>query len=488
MKQKSLKKNFLYNSLLKVSNIIFPIITFPYVARILLAEGIGKVEFSLSVIQYFILLSQAGIPTYAVRECAKYRNNKDKLSKTVQEILLINFPLIVLSYIILFISLFSLKSFYIYKNLLIIMSVNIISTNIGIEWFYQATEEYRLITIRNILVRLFTLLLVFLFVKNENDYIVYGVILVLAVSLGYLYNFIYANRYISLFKKYKNYNLKRHVKSIIILFGMSLSVSIYVNLDKVMLGLISGDKYVGLYTAANKIVKIILSIITSLGTVLLPRMSFYIQTNNQDEINKLIKTAFDFIVMISMPIVIGLIMLSDSIILFFAGVNYYDAITTIRILSPIVFAIGLSNLIGIQILVSHGKEKLTLLSTIIGSIVNFTFNFILIPKYKQNGAAVGTLIAEFTVTVVQIFLAQKYLKGNIKVRNIFEYVISSISIVLICMSISYITKNLVYRMAFSVILSSCSYFGILYVIRNEFVFQIINSYTNKLKSRFLQKR
>lgn len=481
---KSIAKNFIYNSLLKVLNLIFPLITFPYVARILFAEGVGKVEFSLSVIQYFILISQAGIPTYAIRECAKYRYNKEKLTKTVQEILLINLPMVLISYIFFFITIIFSKNFQNYKILLTIMSLEILTTNIGIEWFYQAIEEYRLITLRNILVKIFSLFLVFIFIKKESDYTKYGIILVLSVSLGYIYNFFYVNKYISLFKKYKNYNIKKHIKPIMILFGMSMSVSIYVNLDKVMLGLISGDKSVGLYTAANRIIKIIISLITSLGTVLLPRMSFYVHNNYRYEINKLISKAIDFILMLSIPAAIGIIMLSDSIILLFAGIDYIEAITCIKILSPIIIAIGLSNLIGIQILVSHGKEKLTLFSTLIGSIVNVMLNFILIPKFQQNGAAIATLIAELIVTVVQIIFAYSYIKGNVKFKNIIDYLLGCLSIIIICLGINYLFEILVYKIALSVILSICSYIGFLYTIKNDLVCQIIHSILRKVRKLY----
>ena len=152
MEIKSVKSNFFYNTILKLLGIIFPVITFPYVARILSADGIGKVDFSLSVIQYFIMLAQVGIPMYAVRECSKYRKDKDKLAKTVQEILIINLIMVVISYIILFFIVFRIAAFQRYSELLLIMSISIVATSIGIEWFYQAIEEYKYITLSNILI------------------------------------------------------------------------------------------------------------------------------------------------------------------------------------------------------------------------------------------------------------------------------------------------------------------------------------------------
>ncbi len=478
-KLKSLKINFLYNLSLKILNIIFPLITFPYVARVLTAEGIGKVDFSLSVIQYFILLSQFGIPTYAIRECAKHRHDKDKLAKTVQEILTLNFIMIFLVYILFFIIVNSVEELFIYKNLLIIMSLSIITTNMGIEWFYQAIEDYRYITIVNFIVKLVTLIAVFMFVKNESDYFTYGLITVLSLSIGYLFNFVYVNKHIQLFKKYSGYKFKRHIKPIIILFAMTFSISVYINLDKVMLGFISGDTSVGLYSSVNKVIMVIIALITSLGAVLLPRMSYYIGSNSREEINLLIRKSIDFIFMISIPATIGILILSKPIIILFAGNDYSEAVSTLRILSPIIIAIGLSNLIGIQVLVSHGKEKLTVISTVIGAIMNFSLNIVLIPVYQQNGAAISTLIAEITVTVVQIVLAFSYLKGNIMYKNILSYIFGSCIIILICLSVSYLEYNEIITIVISVLFSSVGYFGILYILKNELVRNVISNVIKK---------
>lgn len=480
--QKSIKKNFMYNTLLKLLNMIFPLITFPYVARILSAEGVGKVDFSVSVIQYFILIAQIGIPTYAIRECAKHRDDREKLSKTVQEILVINLLMIVVAYFIFFITLVSIDKFENYQTLLMIMSINIISTSIGIEWFYQAIEEYRYITIRSLVVKLISLILVFTFIKQENDYVLYGLITVLSVSAGNIFNIVHVNKYITLFKRFKNYNFKRHVKPILVLFAMSLSISIYVNLDTVMLGFISGDHSVGLYAAANKILKVVLALVTSLGVVLLPRMSYYIQNNAFLEINKLIKKSLDFILMISIPAVVGIFMLAEPIIYLFAGNDYTEAVLTVKVMSPIIIAMGLSNLIGIQVLISHGREKITLISTIIGAFINFSLNIVLISQFQQNGAAIGTLIAEVAVTITQIIFAHSFIKGNINFKNVLSYLIGGILIILICISVGLLDYGYLLTTLLSIFLSVIIYIGFLFVIKNELIYEIINKFVVRLRN------
>ena len=484
MTQKSIKKNFAYNTILRILNIIFPIITFPYVARVLSPEGIGKVDFSLSIIQYFVLIANLGIPTYAVRECAKIRDDKDKLTQTFQEIFGINMLALVLSYILFTFVILNVNQLNSYRKILIIASFNILTTSIGMEWFYQAIEEYKYITIRSIFVKLISLVAIFLFVRDENDIIIYALITVLSTSLGYIYNFIHVRKYIYFFKRYRHYNFKRHLKPILLLFAMNLSVSIYVNLDKVMLGFLADDTAVGLYTAANKMVKVILALVTSLGVVLLPRMSYYIENNEDILVKRLINKSFNFILMISIPATIGIFMLAEAIILLYAGPNYIEAIPTIRIISPIIIAIGLSNLIGIQILTSYGKEKITLVSTLIGAIINFTLNLLLIPSMQQNGAAIGTIVAESSVTIIQLIFAHSYLKGNVKWKTICSYLFGGALIVLVTSTLKYLIANILLFTFLSVMLSIFAYFGFLYIIKNEMVYEMINKSLVLIKRMF----
>lgn len=481
--QKSISKNYIYNTILKVLNIVFPMITFPYIARVLTASGVGKINFSLSVISYFILISRIGIPMYGIRECAKYRDDKKKLTKTVQEILIINFGSLILSLILFYVILFNSNTLANYKDVLLILSINIISTSIGMEWFYQAIEEYKYITIRNIFVKIFSLILIFILIKDQNDYNIYAFILVISVSLSYLYNFFYSRTYINILKKYSNYNFKRHVKPILLLFAMSISISIYTNLDKVMLGILTNDEAVGYYTSANKMIKVIVSLVTSLGTVLLPRMSYYIENDLTKEINTLIDKSLNFILLLAIPASVGIFMLAKPIILIFTGSGYTEAITTIKILSPVILIIGLSNLIGVQILLSHGKEKFTLISTSIGAITNFLLNLLLIPYLKHNGAAIATIVAEISVTITQIYFAYSYLKGNISFKNIFQYFVGAVLIIITCLTVNYYFENIILLTGLSILFSSAIYFSFLFIIKNQFIFEIKDRILLKLKKK-----
>jgi O-antigen/teichoic acid export membrane protein len=240
---------------------------------------------------------------------------------------------------------------------------------------------------------------------------------------------------------------------------------------------------VGLYTAANKMIKVILALVTSLGAVLLPRMSYYIELGKKSQINTLIRKSLDFILMISIPATVGIFMLSEQIIIIFSGNMYVNAIPTMKILSPVILAIGLSNLIGVQILISHGKERVTLLSTIIGAVINFSLNLLLIPLLKQNGAAIGTLVAEISVTIVQLIFAYSYIKGNIAWKNIFTYSVGGILIILTVIIIETCVTGILLSTIISIILSSTVYFIFLYYLNNELIKEVITKVIKGLKKQ-----
>ena len=286
-KEKSLNKNMIMSTILTISNFIFPLITYSYVARIISPSGIGKVAFVNSVLSYFIYIATLGIPSYGLRECAKLRNDKEKLSKTFQELLIINLVSTMFAYILLFIVIISVNKLYNYKILFLIMSSQIFLNSIGVEWLYQALEEYSYITIRSVFFKVIGVLLTFILIKSPDDILLYGFLTIFAASANYICNFINIHKYIT-FKKFKNYNLKKHFKPIFSLLTASIIISIYANFDIVMLGFISSEYEVGLYNAALKIKSILLSLSTAITAVMIPRISYYIQKKDEKGINKLL--------------------------------------------------------------------------------------------------------------------------------------------------------------------------------------------------------
>ena len=458
-KEKSLTVNFIMNIILSMSAFIFPLITFPYVSRVLLPIGTGKVSFANSIIAYFALFAQLGIPTYGIRACAIVRDDKEKLTKTVQELLIINTIISVLVYIVFIIALFTVPKMRSDSTLFLITSTTIFFNVIGVEWLYKALEQYSYITIRSIIFKFIGLILMFILVKNSSDYVWYGFITIFAASASNIFNFINLHKYVSL-KPVGNYNFKVHLKAVTIFFAMSCATTIYTNLDSVMIGFIKGATENGYYNAAVRIKSILVSIVTSLGAVLLPRASYYLENNYIDEFKKISKKAINFVILISIPMMIYFIMFAKESILFLAGDFYAKSIAPMQIIMPTLLFIGLTNIMGIQMLVPLGKEKYVLYSEIAGALIDLVLNALLIPCYGAAGAAVGTLVAEVVVWIVQF----KYLKNDIiPIFKTIRYPLILLAAV-ISAAVAGLTKILDWHPFFILVVSAILYFGIYFLV------------------------
>lgn len=409
-KQASIRMNFFMNSILTMSSFVFPLITFPYVSRVLLPEGCGKVAFVGAVVAYFNLFAQLGIPVYGIRLCAQVRDNREELTRISHELVIINTIMAVLSYSILAFLLANVQRFQEDKALYVVISSTIILTDIGMNWLYQALEQYTYITIRSLLFKVLAIIAMFVLVRNKDDYVVYGAISIFAGSASNICNFINARKFID-FRPVGNYNLKRHLKPILIFFAMSCATTIYTNLDTVMLGFITNDEEVGLYNAAVKIKGILVSVVTSLGTVLLPRASYYYKNNQVENFYAINQKAISFVLLTACPLCVYFILFAKQSVLFLSGEKFIGATPAMQIIMPTLIFIGISNILGIQILVPMEKEKIVLLSEILGATTDVLLNYILIPKYGAVGAAIGTLVAEFVVMTTQMISMKTIIKG-----------------------------------------------------------------------------
>ncbi|MCD8068702.1 MAG: flippase [Lachnospiraceae bacterium] len=396
----SLKLNFIMNAILTMSSFIFPLITFPYVSRVLLPVGTGKVSFATSLISYFSMFAQLGIPTYGIRACAKVGDNREKLTRTTQELLIINLVMDVISYAVLILALLFVPRLQEDRTLYVVVSATILLTSVGMEWLYKALEQYTYITVRSVIFKLVALLAMFLLIHEQDDYVIYGGISILASSASNIFNFANAHKYIDM-KPIGGYNFKRHFKAIGVFFAMSCATTIYTHLDTVMLGFMTTDEDVGYYNAAVKIKTVLVSIVTSLGTVLLPRMSYYVEHGLMDEFKRITKKALNFVFILASPLMLYFVLYAKLGIFFLSGSAYAGSIVPMQIIMPTLLLIGLTNILGIQILVPLGREKVVLYSEIAGAVVDLILNAVLIPQFKSSGAAIGTLAAEVTVLIVQ---------------------------------------------------------------------------------------
>lgn len=480
---KSLKQNAALNVTRTLMSLIFPLVTFPYVSRVLGPGGTGKVHYAQSIVSYFSMIAMLGINTYGLREAAKIRDNKDKLSKFYKEIMAINLSSTVFAYILFFAALVLFKNLSEYKNLLLVTSASILFTTLGVEWLYGAVEDYTYITIRSIAFQFIGVVLLFVLVKDSGDVLQYASLSVITNVGSNILNFFHCKKYIYVFKKY-SLEIKKHLKPIFILFGTTVAISIYTVLDTTMLGTICGDEQVGLYNAATKINKIVMTLIVSVGTVVTPRASNIIETDKVYFENLLKKTC-NFFLILSIPCTAGLCFLAKPIILLFCGEQFSSAVSTMQIMTPIVIIISFGCFFTNLIFTPIRKDKFSLFSVLAGALVNFTLNSILIPKFYVFGAGIATVVAEFVVTSTKFFLAKK-LSINMKAlfKNFYQYLIAVIAMIFVLFVISFLKINIVANLVLSILLGIFSYTAILLLFRNEYMLNFIAL----VKRRFINVR
>lgn len=428
IKQKSIKYNFIFNLMRNLSSILFPMITLPYLSRVLQPEGIGKINFADQFVAYFVILASLGIPLYGTREIAKVRDNREKLTEVFNEIFIINIVTSIIAYGLFFIFFLTGDKLQKESLLFIVMSLNIIFITIGVDWFYQGIEKYDYITIRSIIVRIVCLVLMFCFVKSKDDYVISAAITVAGNVGANFFNLVNARKYIK-YEIFKKYEFKKHIEPVITIAFSTMAANVYLTLSTVMLGYldkVSPDKAVGYYTVSNKISTMIKTLIISLGVVLIPRLSYYIKNGMQEEYNRIAGKTINFLFLIGLPTVVGLMIVSKNVMIIFSGSRFIDAVPAMMIMTPVILFSTLSNFFGQQILYSNGQENKMLISVIAGAVLNIGMNIVLIPVYSYVGAAVSLLITEIVVALIRVYYGKKYVNLNLFDRNFFKILISTV--------------------------------------------------------------
>lgn len=409
LKTNSIKVNFFLNTFRLVLGAIIPLVIFPYVSRILGPSNIGKVDFANSVVSYFILFASFGVPMYGIREVSQVKDNKKNLSNIVMELTLIELIITFLCYIVYFVFIFFIPRFNNFLFLYLVISPNIILGVLNYEWFYQGIENQIYITIRFIVIRVIQVLSIYLFIKKSSDYIRYAIILVSLNSIGSIFNLINLRNYLEI-PDFHSLNLVKHLKPLLIIFISSVATSIYMQLDVTMVGVFVNDKSVGIYVAANKVIRILTLLVTSLGYVMIPRLSNNLANKDFTSYSINLKQSFNFVLFLSLPLTAGVYIFSPLIINLLAGPEYIDSISCMRLLTPIIFTIGMSQFVGHQILYINKREDKYTLAITISAFINFFSNLYLIPRYQAKGACLCTFIAESSVFVLLCVFGRKYIR------------------------------------------------------------------------------
>lgn len=482
-KFKSLGVNAFLNAFKSGMSILFPLITYPYAFRILHADGIGKVDYSTSIVNYFLMIASLGIATYAVREGAKVRHDQEKFEKFSNQVFSINIITTLMTYIILILFLIFASAFKPYRGLIILLSLSIGFTTLGIEWINTIYEDYLYVTIRSIVTYIITLILLFLLVRNEGDYYYYALLTVVTNGVICITNWKYCRRYVHLKFTWK-LNIKSHIKPILTLFANSVATSIYVSADTTMIGWISGDYTVGLYSIAGKVYSVVKKMLVAMYTVTISRISFYVGQGDIDNVKKTYTTLLSNLTLILIPAGVGLAAIAREIILIMGGVEYLGAVPTLRILSVSLIGAIFGGAVTYCLNIPLGREKYNVIATVLSAIINIGLNVFLIPMFKQNGAALTTAISEFFVFIFCVLIFKdfkEYVDLKKWGKNLLHSGIGAILICLVSFIVRLITTNVILILLGIVSLSCLVYALELYLLKNQLIMDIIKKISSKIK-------
>lgn len=477
MKKKSLGVNAFLNGLRSVLNLFFPLITFPYVSRILSVSGIGIYNFSNTYVGYFILISGLGIATYAIREGAKYRENKDQMSKFASQVFSLNMIATIIAYLLLFFSLMIFKNLRNYVSCILIFSLQILFTTLGTEWIYTIYEDYAYITIRSIIFKIISIILLFLLVKKPEDYLIYSGITVFSAVGSNILNFIHARSFIDVRLTVQT-KWRKHLKPILVIFASAVAVTIYVYSDTTILGLIKNDYAVGIYSTSVKIYQIAQSLLSALLAVTIPRLAFLWGQKRIDEYNQVLSKVLDSLGILVLPAAVGLIMLSREVVLIIASEKYLPSVNSLRIISwTIIFSI-FSWIFSDCVLIPAKRENLVLRNTVVTAVENIILNFILIPFLSYDGTSLSTVMAEFTVMMMNGYSCRDIIKPVVfkknTLKNLLDSIVGCLGIVVTCILCDFGFKSLILKTVFSLVLSVIIYGAILVLLKNKSVYSILD--------------
>ena len=475
----NIKKNSIFNIIKTCSSILFPLITFPYVSRILGPDSIGKISFAQSFVSYFALIASLGIGTYAIRACSVAKKDKNELNRVSSEIFTINLLTTLVAYVAMFLTIAFSSRIDAYRYLIIVECSTILFTSLGADWLNSAMEDFKYIAIRTVAFQLLSLVCMFIFVRSSDDYLTYAIICVVSSSGANVMNMIYRRKYCKTVVTF-NINWKTHLPPIFFLFVMSLSQTIMQNADVTMLGLMKSDYDVGLYTTANKMVRLAAQLVQSLAFVIIPRLSIYFLEQDYDSINAFLRKVLNFNITLGLPITIGIEMMASDIVYILGGAEYIEAVPVIRVLIlSFTFSLVGGSFLGSAVMIPSGKEKYYMVVCLITAGLNVLINFLLIPSLGAIGASIATASNGFLIFILLLFKVDKRIRVQ-KIWNVFlAPIIGCLCIAVCCLLCSAIPVFWL-RVIFSVAVSVLAYGIILLAFKNEFVIDALSNIKTKM--------
>ena len=484
MVKKSLSINAVLNATRSVLNMLFPLITYPYITAVLSVDELGKYSFSLSIINYFALIAGLGVSSYAIREGARIRDDKKALSLFANQMLEINLISMCVAYVLLFVVLGVSITLVPYRSLIVFLSIQMLFTTIGVEWVYAIFEEYQYITIRSIVFKVISIALLFIMVKNEGDVFRYAAVVMFATTGSNILDAFFARKYFK-FSFVPLQTLKNHIRPIMILFASNIAVMVYVYSDTTMLGFMADDYTVGIYAVSSKVYSMMKSVLSAVLVVSVPiptkdPLNLY-GTREIAKFKSVVQNITDVIALLLIPSVVGLILQSKNIILFISNEKYLQAVPSLVILSIGLISCMYGWIYNQCVLLPAQKENVILIATIISAIVNVGLNFILIENWREIATAFTTLIAESIMLAICRHESLQICKIKIFNKNLITVGISTVAVICICKIVSLWKLQSTVELFVSVVLSGIGYLVVLLILRNELVIKIMRKLIDGLK-------
>lgn len=478
-KNKSLTANSIFYLIYNVINVIFPFITGIYVTHILIPDAIGQVEIARNFVQYFVILSYLGIPTYALREISKYRKEKNKLNEIYSELMIINFISTLVFSLLYLILIFVIPQYRKNIILFLIVGISIVINVFNNSWLFEALEEFKYIAIRNLIFKIFSFVLLIIFVKKPNDYLIYAAITVIGTVGNYILNIVNSKKFIKI--TFKNLNLKRHLKSIFLLVVVNLAIEIYSLIDITMLGFMSSKKNVAFYSYGMKIHNILLKIINTFTVVLVPKIAMYYKENNLEEYNRTITKTLKVIILIAIPTIIGIWFTSDYLLCSIYGNDYINSSYVLKILSLTLLISPIGYLLGSRVCLVTNNEDKMVIPVGCGAIINIILNYCLIKKYQEIGAALASVVSELAVMIIYILLSKKYFKLE-NIKNSILKIIFAVIIITVYLAFTVKLKiSELYITLIQIIGAIIIYFILLLIFKEDFTYNFFMKLLNNFK-------
>lgn len=477
MNVSSNRVNYFFNTAYQVFAVLAPLVTAPYISRVLGPDGIGQCSYSYSIVSYFVLLATFGSTIYGQREVSYNMNDKKGRSSAFWNVFVMRF---LLSSILILIYLSCLYSLDLSANktLFCIQSLYILNVSLDVTWYFQGRALFVPITIRNTIIRILSIIAIFLFVKQESDTLIYAFILGFSATLSALVTWPLLIREIEIVDR-KNISLINTIKGSFPLFVPTIAIQIYTVMDKTMIGLFTvSSSENGYYEEAERMVKITIILITSLSTVLAPKIAEAYKRADEKQVLSYLKTLISYVFIVGIPICLGLIAISKSFIPFFLGAGFEKCILLMKVLAPIVLFIGFSNAIGTTFLIQTHRQNVVNTSVVVGASINLILNLVLIRYFFSLGAAISSVIAEGSVLLYQL----SYLRRNYNISYLFggniKYLISGFIMFLLTMGVAYFLRSYniydgIITLA-QVLIGITSYFLVLVLMKDKFMYSLIN--------------